>query len=126
MMALQSSDSLKIKEDSVRKKIWELLFSLKKIYIAVKTHARIISDGLTIRGSPLPKKWGHFSVFKVSSSSIYGTLNSLSSNSSGPSVHLLQIQFKFSSHSNSLSLSSIYGTLSLLSSNSIRFQIYSF
>ena len=68
MMALQSSDSLKIREDPVRKKIRKPLFSQFQRatfhtnnihynkYITIKTHARIISDGRTIRGSLLPKK----------------------------------------------------------------------
>ena len=74
MMALQSSDSLKIREDPVRQKKTGGHFSVSKKsyqfqratfhtnnihynkYITIKTRARIISDGLTIRGSPLPKK----------------------------------------------------------------------
>ena len=71
-MALQLSDGLKIRKDLVQKnKGGTLLVSKKSLiygatfhtnnihcnkYITVKTHARIISDGLTIRESPPPKK----------------------------------------------------------------------
>ena len=71
MIALQSSDGFKIRKDLVQKNK-EGAFGLKKIFnlgvtyfytndihynkhITLKTHARIIIDGLTIRETPLPK-----------------------------------------------------------------------
>ena len=63
MMTLQSSDSLKIREDPVRQKNKRATFHPNNIHynkcITIKTRAKIISDGLTIRGSPLPKKRGY-------------------------------------------------------------------
>ena len=76
MMALQSSDSLKIRKDPVRQKNKGGHFSISKKshqfqratfhtnnihynkYVTIKTQAKIISNGLTVRGSPLPKNRG--------------------------------------------------------------------
>ena len=58
MMALQSIDGLKIREDPVQKNKGATIHTNNmhyNKYVTVKTHPRIISDGLTIKGSSLSK-----------------------------------------------------------------------